>query len=162
MRKRILQISAAMCMVLFAVCALPMRVYAARAYDQQTVLDIATNGMGNYQECGPFTVEINGKKDWKNLCLGFVNSCFNKAYGIVAGNEEACCAYHYGSLYIDSTSRDNIPIGADVFLMEARFGAEGVTILPGILASMWVMALWFIHGIITEIHLAFLFLQLII
>lgn len=115
MRKRILQISAAMCMVLFAVCALPMRVYAARAYDQQTVLDIATNGMGNYQECGPFTVEINGKKDWKNLCLGFVNSCFNKAYGIVAGNEEACCAYHYGSLYIDSTSRDNIPIGADVF-----------------------------------------------
>lgn len=115
MRKRILQISAAMCMVLFAVCALPMRVYAARAYDRQTVLDIATNGMGNYQECGPFTVEINGKKDWKNLCLGFVNSCFNKAYGIVAGNEEACCAYHYGSLYIDSTSRDNIPIGADVF-----------------------------------------------
>ena len=56
---------------------------------------------------------------WSGYCLSFVRQCFKDAYGF---NSSDCCAYQYGSKYIDSTSRDNIPLGADVF-----FGGSDVT-----------------------------------
>ncbi len=46
-------------------------------------------------------------------CLAFIADGF-KALG--AERSSACCAYTYGSSHIVSTSMDNIPIGADVFL----------------------------------------------
>ena len=52
-------------------------------------------------------------------CLRFVRQCFEASYGF---SSSACCANKYGSSYIDSTSRDNIPLGADVF-----FGGSSVT-----------------------------------
>jgi len=57
----------------------------------------------------------NGATNWNNLCLGFVNACFDSAYGYTPISNHSCCAYNYGTHYLDSTSRDNIPIGASVF-----------------------------------------------
>lgn len=45
-------------------------------------------------------------------CMAFVRECFMNLGGPVS---TACCAYKYGSQHIVSTSKDNIPIGADVF-----------------------------------------------
>lgn len=71
---------------------------AAAGYNPQTVVNLALGKVGtNY---------MNG------YCLAFVRQCFESAYGY---SSTACCAYKYGSRYIDSTSRDNIPLGADVF-----------------------------------------------
>ena len=47
-----------------------------------------------------------------NSCLAFVRECFMALGGPAS---TACCAYKYGNSYIKSTSKDNIPIGADVF-----------------------------------------------
>ena len=49
-------------------------------------------------------------------CLAFVKDMFKQAYGF---NSTACCAYKYGSSYIDSTNRNNIPLGASVFFGES-------------------------------------------
>ena len=53
-----------------------------------------------------------GQSYTKSACLAFVKECFVNLGGPVS---TACCAYKYGSSHIVSTSRDNIPIGADVF-----------------------------------------------
>ena len=72
-------------------------VYAV-SYDAKTVVDLALSKVGtNY---------ANG------YCLRFVKEMFATAYGFTSSD---CCAYKYGSSYIDSTSRNNIPIGASVF-----------------------------------------------
>ncbi len=47
-----------------------------------------------------------------NSCLAFVRECFMALGGPAS---TACCAYKYGNSYIKSNSKDNIPIGADVF-----------------------------------------------
>ncbi len=49
----------------------------------------------------------------KGWCLKFVADIVKETYGNTRSS--ACCAYKYGSTYIDSTSQSNIPIGADVF-----------------------------------------------
>lgn len=46
------------------------------------------------------------------MCLAFVADGFRN---LGATRDSACCAYNYGSNHISSTSKDNIPIGADVF-----------------------------------------------
>lgn len=52
--------------------------------------------------------------EWgKGLCLNFVANMVKMTYG--TSYDSACCAHKYGNSYIDSTSQDNIPIGADVF-----------------------------------------------
>ena len=47
-----------------------------------------------------------------NSCLAFVRECFMNLGG---PRSTACCAYKYGNSFIKSTSKDNIPVGADVF-----------------------------------------------
>lgn len=51
-------------------------------------------------------------------CLRFVRYCFKDCYGI---DSSTCCAYKYGNEFIDDTSRDNIPIGADVFFGGSKY-----------------------------------------
>ena len=46
-------------------------------------------------------------------CLAFIANGF-EALG--AERSSACCAYRYGTEHIVSTNKDNIPVGADVFL----------------------------------------------
>lgn len=71
---------------------------SAAGYNPQTVVNLALSKVG--------TDYMNG------YCLAFVRQMFESAYGF---SSTACCAYKYGSRYIDSTSRTNIPLGADVF-----------------------------------------------
>ena len=49
----------------------------------------------------------------KGLCLNFVRTIVQDTYG--TPQSSACCAYKYGSSYIDGYSQNDIPIGADVF-----------------------------------------------
>ena len=61
-----------------------------------------------------YALDWVGKDYPYGRCLQFVADCFANAY-VGTSRSSACCAYKYGSSYIDSTSRSNIPIGADVF-----------------------------------------------
>lgn len=71
---------------------------SAMGYDPSVVVNLALSKVGtNY---------MNG------YCLAFVRQMFETAYGY---SSTSCCAYKYGSSFIDSTSRTNIPLGADVF-----------------------------------------------
>ena len=45
-------------------------------------------------------------------CLAWVASIFRE---LGAGTSSACCAYNYGRQHLQSTSSDNIPVGADVY-----------------------------------------------
>lgn len=71
---------------------------SAMGYNPSTVVNLALSKVG--------TDYMNG------YCLAFVRQMFESAYGY---SSTACCAYKYGSRFIDSTSRTNIPLGADVF-----------------------------------------------
>ena len=107
MKRRVISFLLALVMVLGM---LPVtggvEVAEAATYEAQKVVDIAV-GYAN-----------SGATSWYNLCLAFVRHCFNEAYGF---SSSACCAYTYGTQYIDEKSKDNIPLGADVF-----FGGSGI------------------------------------
>lgn len=79
---------------------------SAAGYNAQTVVNIALNNVGS-------TSFKSG------YCLNFVKQMFMQAYGF---ESTAPCAYEYGSKFIDSTSRDNIPLGADVFFSGGKIG----------------------------------------
>ncbi|MBQ9736717.1 MAG: InlB B-repeat-containing protein [Clostridia bacterium] len=66
--------------------------------DAQKIVDLALSKVG--------TSYANG------YCLRFVRQLFEDAYGF---KSTACCAYKYGNSFIDSKSRDDIPLGASVF-----------------------------------------------
>ena len=53
-----------------------------------------------------------GIKWGQGLCLNFVRTCFQD---LGEPYSSSCCAYNYGTSFLDSTSKSNIPIGADVF-----------------------------------------------
>lgn len=57
--------------------------------------------------------EVNKGATYANgYCLGWVWRMFYNIYGI---DSSACCAAEYARRFTDSTSRSNIPLGADVF-----------------------------------------------
>ncbi len=63
----------------------------------------------------PWIDYMNGMvgKTWEpGMCLGFVATCYNNVFGISSSD---ACAVCYGNHFVDSESRDNIPVGADVF-----------------------------------------------
>ena len=91
------------CAIILANMAVSTR--AVPPLDAHKVVDIANGYLGATQ--------------WNNLCLAFVRQCFKDAYGF---SSTACCAYNYGSSHIDNTSRNDIPLGADVF-----FGGSDIT-----------------------------------
>lgn len=82
---------------LFA-CVIPVRAYAATQISQNDLVAYLESQVGSsYQS---------------NYCLKYVREVFQH-FG--ASYSSACCAHKYGSSYLKSTSKDNIPIGADVF-----------------------------------------------
>ena len=86
-------------LALTVVCGLftvPTSVYAA--YDSNEVVEYALSRVGKSYSSG--------------YCLRFVKECFNHCYGFTSS---ACCAYTYSTKFKDSSSKTNIPIGADVF-----------------------------------------------
>ena len=86
--------------VMMTIGMLPLMMIPASAasYDAQTVVQLALKKVGSSYKNG--------------YCLAFVADMFESAYGF---RSSACCAYKYGSSYLDSTSRNNIPLGASVF-----------------------------------------------
>ncbi len=60
-----------------------------------------------------------GSKYANGYCLRFVRQLFQEAYGF---KSTSCCAYNYGNSFIDSKSKDDIPLGASVF-----FGGSTIT-----------------------------------
>jgi len=67
---------------------------------------------------------------------------FKTAYGTVYNS--APCAYEYGKKFVDSTSMDNIPIGADVFFSGSKVpcgkhtaGHVGIYIGDGYMIHTW-------------------------
>ena len=107
MKRRILSLLLAMSLMigLFPIAILNVE---AATFDATTVVSIANASVGT--------------TGWQNLCLSFVRHCFKEAYGF---NSSDCCAYNYGSSHIDSTSRDNIPLGADVFFGGSTIQCSG-------------------------------------
>ena len=84
----------------FIMLALPqINVSAATELDPDTIVNYVNSRVG--------TAYPNG------YCLKFVEECYQNLGG---KRPYQCCAYKSGSTYIKSTSRDNIPNGATVYL----------------------------------------------
>lgn len=102
----------------------------AASYDANVVVRIAQENANK------------GTTGWSGYCLAFVRQCFDEAYGF---SSSSCCAYNYGNSYIDSTSRDNIPLGADVFFGGSdvvcncgnRAGHIGIYVGDGNIVHSW-------------------------
>lgn len=90
--------------IMILMLSFPLSV-GATSYNADIVVNLALSKVG--------TDFANG------YCLKFVRLMFNEAYGF---NSTACCAYTYGNSFIDSASRDDIPLGASVF-----FGGSTIT-----------------------------------
>ena len=105
MKKRVLSFILAVVAVITTLPIVPLSSNAV-AYDSSIVVNIAED------------YASRGDTSYKNLCLGFVAKCFRSAYGF---QSSSCCAYNYGSSYIDNTSKNDIPLGAVVF-----FGGSSV------------------------------------
>ena len=84
---------------IFSTSVISLSASAATTYDASKLVAKAESYVGS---------------TWANsACLNFVANMVQKTYGTTY--DSACCAYKYGSSYIDSTSSSNIPLGADVF-----------------------------------------------
>lgn len=71
------------------------------AYNAQVVVSLANN-------------QVNS--NWENnMCLSYIMDLFYRAYGLVPRDDSRCCAYHNGNCYLDSTSREAIPLGTCIY-----------------------------------------------
>lgn len=59
-----------------------------------------------------YAVSKVGTSASSNTCMGWVNGAFKSVYG---WERQGCCGYTYGSRVRESTSQDNIPLGAIVY-----------------------------------------------
>ena len=103
MKKKVLGIILAICISMINI-GVPVIVHATD-YRASRIVDYVNNRVGESYANG--------------YCLRFVDECFNNIYGY---REYSCCAYSSGNSYIDSSSRDNIPLGSCIF-----FGGSTVT-----------------------------------
>lgn len=101
MNRKIKQILSLLLAAVIFVGVMPMSTVPASAATRLTSSQIK-----NYVESRV------GQTYTKNACLAFVKECFVNLGG---PQSTSCCAYNYGNSFIVSTSKDNIPIGADVF-----------------------------------------------
>ncbi len=101
MNRKIKQILSLLLAAVIFVGVMPMSTVPASAATRLTSSQIK-----NYVESRV------GQNYTQNACLAFVKECFVNLGG---PQSTACCAYNYGNSFIVSTSKDNIPIGADVF-----------------------------------------------
>ena len=95
--KRVL--SQLLCLALLIVLLPSNNVHAATSYDPTKIVEYAINKIGNSATSG--------------LCLKWVADAFKECYS--ATRYSSCCAANFGAKYLDSSGRDNIPLGADVF-----------------------------------------------
>lgn len=74
---------------------------AASSYNAQTVVSLASQQVDAAWE--------------NNMCLGYIMDLFYRAYGFLPRDDARCCAYHNGNCYLDSASREMIPLGSCVY-----------------------------------------------
>ncbi len=84
--------------ILILICVSMPTVVMAKTYDPNEVVEYALGRVGESYST--------------NSCLAFVRESFNNCYGFTSS---ANCAYEYSQQFTDSTSENNIPVGADVF-----------------------------------------------
>lgn len=82
------------------------KVYAAKSLTSQEIVNYCNSLVGNSVQ--------------KDSCMAFVANCF-AALG--ATRSSGCCAWGYGNTYCTHSSKNDIPIGADVF-----FNSEGTKV----------------------------------
>ena len=98
--KRVLSAIFAVVLLIACIPLLPIQADAAIDNSAQTVVNIASSQVGS---------------SWpRELCLGYVATVFNQAFGFDGNVYSSCCAYQNGNRYISSSSRD-IPLGACVY-----------------------------------------------
>lgn len=119
----------AILLAIVTVFSCTMVMSSATTYDANKVVNYALNLVG--------TSYANG------YCLAFVKDIFSKTCGFTSS---ACCAYKYGSSYIDSSSKSNIPLGADVFFSGSsktcstcghKCGHVGIYVGNGYIVHCW-------------------------
>ena len=93
--------------VLLIICTMALVLFGEKstAYAANTILTSS-------QIADHFKSKV-GRSAPEASCLSFIADAFAE---LGATRSSACCAYNYGSSHIVSTSMDNIPVGADVFL----------------------------------------------
>ena len=101
---------------------------AAKTYDPSALVKTAESYVG---------------KTWaEKSCLNFVANMVQKTYGTAYNS--APCAYEYGTKYLDKTSRNDIPVGADVFFSGSntycgshKAGHIGIYVGDGYIIHTW-------------------------
>ena len=87
---------------------------ATSIFMQFPVRTLAANTQINASTIKQYFESKVGNSVAEASCLAFIANGFAS---MGASRSSACCAYEYGSSHILSTSIDNIPVGADVFLL---------------------------------------------
>lgn len=113
---------------IFSTSAIGLTASAAKTYDPMDLVETAQSYVG---------------KTWaKKSCLNFVANMVQKTYGTAYNS--APCAYEYGTKYLDKTTKDDIPIGADVFFTGSKTpcgnhkaGHVGIYIGDGYMIHAW-------------------------
>ncbi|MGN1131122.1 MAG: NlpC/P60 family protein [Ruminococcus sp.] len=133
--KKTVSLFLAMVMILSIIVIAPTTASAANtnifnvgSYNINTVVSYANSKVG--------TSYANG------YCLAFVKQIFADTCGFTS---TACCAYKYGNSFIDSTSKNNIPVGADVFFggsnvicsCGSKAGHIGIYVGDGMVIHAW-------------------------
>lgn len=131
--KKILSVVLAIIMVTSVIFVMPVNAVNTKkhnvgSYNVNTVVSYANSKVG--------TSYANG------YCLAFVKQIFADTCGFTS---TACCAYKYGNSFIDSTSKNNIPVGADVFFggsnvicsCGSRAGHIGIYVGDGMVIHAW-------------------------
>lgn len=112
---------------IFSSSVIGLTASAAKTYDPMDLVETAQSYVG---------------KTWtKKSCLNFVRTMVQEAYGTPKSSD--CCAYKYGSSFIDSYD-SNIPIGADVFFTGSKTtcgnhkaGHVGIYVGDGYMIHAW-------------------------
>ena len=113
---------------IFSTNAIGLTASAAKTYDPIDLVETAQSYVG---------------KTWaEKSCLNFVANMVQKTYG--TAYNPAPCAYEYGTKYLDKTTKDDIPIGADVFFTGSKTlcgnhkaGHIGIYVGDGYMIHAW-------------------------
>lgn len=92
-------------------------------YEEQIASPVVPNPGNSLNELAEYAKSKVDNTGYKGRCLAFVSDCYQAVYG--GTRSSACCAYKYGTLYIDSADKSNIPVGADVFFGGGASGKCG-------------------------------------
>lgn len=130
MKKKITRVLSIVLIIItiFSTSTIGLTASAAKTYDPLELVKTAESYVG-------------GKWAEKS-CLNFVATMVQKTYGTKYNSKP--CAYEYGTAYLDKTTKNDIPIGADVFFSGSntycgkhRAGHVGIYVGDGYMIHAW-------------------------